>query len=101
MGLSQRQRDAVMSAFRAGRLELLVATNLAARGLDIPAISRVINFDTPQNVEEYVHRIGRTSRMGRPGTAITFVGEWEFDDFEPIQRHVGDDLEQGRLARYS
>ena len=100
-GLSQHQRDAVMGAFRAGRLKLLVATNLAARGLDIPAISRVINYDTPQNVEEYVHRIGRTSRMGRPGTAITFVGEWEFDDFEPIQRHVGDDLEQGRLALYS
>ena len=99
--LSQRQRDTVMSAFRAGHLKLLVATNLAARGLDIPAISRVINFDTPQNVEEYVHRIGRTSRMGRPGTAITFVGEWELDDFEPIQRHVGDVLERGRLARYS
>jgi ATP-dependent RNA helicase DeaD len=99
--LSQRERDDVMGAFRAGRLELLVATNVAARGLDIPAISRVINFDTPQNVEEYVHRIGRTSRMGRPGTAITFVSEWEFDDFEPIQRHVGDDLERGRLARYS
>ena len=99
--LSQGQRDAVMGAFRAGRLKLLVATNLAARGLDIPAISRVINFDTPQNVEEYVHRIGRTSRMGRPGTAITFVGEWELDDFELIQRHVGDNLERGRLARYS
>ena len=99
--LSQRQRDAVMNAFRSGRLKLLVATNLAARGLDIPAISRVINFDTPQNVEEYVHRIGRTSRMGRPGTAITFVGEWELDDFEPIQRHMGDDLERGRLVRYS
>ncbi len=100
-GLSQRQRDAVMGAFRAGRLKLLVATNLAARGLDIPAIARVINFDTPQNVEEYVHRIGRTSRMGRPGTAITFVGEWEFDDFESIQRRVGNDMERGRLARYS
>ena len=99
--LSQGQRDAVMNAFRAGRLKLLVATNLAARGLDIPAISLVINFDTPQNVEEYVHRIGRTSRMGRPGTAITFVGESEFDDFEPIQRHAGADLERGRLAIYS
>jgi len=99
--LSQSQRSAVMGAFRTGRLELLVATNLAARGLDIPGISRVINFDMPQNVEEYIHRIGRTSRMGRPGTAITFVSEWEFDDFEPIQRHVGDNLEQGRLARYS
>ena len=100
-GLSQRQRDTVMNGFRAGHLQLLVATNVAARGLDIPAISRVINFDTPQTVEEYVHRIGRTSRMGRPGTAITFVGEMELDDFEPIQRHSGDDLEQGRLALYS
>ena len=100
-GLSQRQRDTVMNGFRAGHLQLLVATNVAARGLDIPAISRVINFDTPQTVEEYVHRIGRTSRMGRPGTAITFVGEMELDDFEPIQRHSGADLEQGRLALYS
>jgi ATP-dependent RNA helicase DeaD len=100
-GLTQRQRDDVMGAFRAGHLKLLVATNLASRGLDIPAISRVINFDTPQNVEEYVHRIGRTSRMGRHGTAITLVGEWEFDDFAPIQRHVGDDLELRRLALYS
>jgi len=79
----------------------MVATNLAARGLDIPAISRVINFDPPQNVEEYVHRIGRTGRMGRSGTAITFVGEWELDDFDPIRRHVGNDLELGRLKLYS
>lgn len=100
-GLSQGQRNTVMNDFRAGRLELMVATNLAARGLDIPAISRVINFDPPQNVEEYVHRIGRTGRMGRSGTAITFVGEWELDDFDPIRRHVGNDLELGRLKLYS
>ena len=100
-GMSQPQRDAVMGAFRAGRLKLLVATNLASRGLDIPAISQVINFDVPQNVEEYVHRIGRTSRMGRPGTAITFVGEWDLEAFEVIHRHIGDDMERGRLALYS
>jgi len=100
-GLSQGQRDAVMQAFRAGHLKLLVATNVAARGLDIPAIFQVINFDVPENVEEYVHRIGRTSRMGRPGTAITLVGEWDLDAFEAIQQHVGDDMEQGRLALYS
>ena len=100
-GLSQAQRDAAMGAFRAGRLKLLVATNVAARGLDIPAISQVINFDIPQNVEEYVHRIGRTSRMGRPGTAITFVGEWDMEAFEVIHRHIGDDLEWSKLALYS
>ena len=100
-GLSQPQRDAVMGAFRAGRLKLLVATNVAARGLDVPAISQVINFDIPQNVEEYVHRIGRTSRMGRPGTAITFVGEWDMEAFEVIHRHIGDGIEWGRLALYS
>ena len=100
-GLSQPQRDAVMGAFRAGRLKLLVATNLAARGLDIPAISQVINFDVPQNVEEYVHRIGRTSRMGRPGTAITFVGEWDLEAFDAIHRHIGDGIESKRLALYS
>ena len=100
-GLSQNQRDDVMGAFRAGSLKILVATNVAARGLDIPAISTVINFDIPQNVEEYVHRIGRTSRMGRPGTAITFVGEWDLDAFNVIHRHIGDDLEWGKLALYS
>lgn len=100
-GLTQSQRDRAMKAFRGGRLELLVATNLAARGLDIPAISRVINFDPPENLEEYVHRIGRTARMGRTGTAITFVGEWELDDFEAIQRHVGHGLELRKLKLYS
>ena len=100
-GLSQGQRDAVMQAFRAGRLKLLVATNLASRGLDIPAIFQVINFDVPQNVEEYVHRIGRTSRMGRPGTAITLVGEWDLEAFDAVQQHIGDDMEQGRLALYT
>jgi len=100
-GMNQNQRDAVMKDFRSGRLKLLVATNVAARGLDIPAIHQVINFDVPQNIEEYVHRIGRTSRMGRPGTAITFVGEWDLDAFDVIQRHVGNDIESGQLALYS
>jgi ATP-dependent RNA helicase DeaD len=99
--MSQPQRDRAMQDFRAGEYSLLVATNLASRGLDIPAVSRVINYDQPQNVEEYVHRIGRTGRMGRGGEAITFVGEWDFDAFELIKRHVGEELKRRNLSIYS
>ncbi|MCZ6891624.1 MAG: DEAD/DEAH box helicase [Chloroflexi bacterium] len=98
--VTQAQRDAVMGRFRARRLRVLVATNLAARGLDIPAVSHVVNYDMPDNVEEYIHRIGRTARMGRPGTAITFVSEWDFEMLEAIKAHVGDDLKGERLALY-
>ena len=98
--LTQSQRDAVMGHFRAKRLRVLVATNVAARGLDIPAVSHVLNYDVPSNVEEYVHRIGRTARMGRPGTAITFVSEWDFQMLDTIQAHVGDELKRRQLALY-
>ncbi len=98
--MPQAQRDAVMSRFRANHLRVLVATNLAARGLDIPAVSHVINYDMPDNVEEYVHRIGRTARMGRPGTAITFVSESDFEMLDTIRAHVGDELKHERLAIY-
>ena len=98
--MTQSQRDVVMGHFRAKHLRVLVATNVAARGLDIPAVSHVINYDVPSNVEEYVHRIGRTARMGRPGTAITFVSEWDFPMLDTIQAHVGDELKQERLSLY-
>ncbi len=98
--MTQAQRDEVMGRFRARHLRILVATNVAARGLDIPAVSHVINYDVPDNVEEYVHRIGRTARMGRAGTAITFVSEWDFDMLETIQAHVGDELKKERLSLY-
>ena len=93
--MSQGQREGVMNRFRSGKLRVLVATNVAARGLDIPAVSHVVNYDMPSNLEEYVHRIGRTARMGRPGTAITFVSEWDFDMLDAIHRHIGDDLHPG------
>ena len=72
-GMSQMQRDRVMHAFRTGQTELLVATDVAARGLDIPHVSHVINYDLPSSAEIYVHRIGRTGRAGREGAAITIL----------------------------
>lgn len=96
--MTQGQRTDVMARFRAKKLRVLVATNVAARGLDIPAVSHVINYDMPDNLEEYVHRIGRTARMGRHGTAITFVSEWDFPTLEIIQNHVGESLRRERLA---
>ncbi|MQF80429.1 DEAD/DEAH box helicase [SAR202 cluster bacterium AD-493-K16_JPT_193m] len=98
--LSQSQRDSVMRQFRSNKLRILVATNIVARGLDIPAVSHVINYDIPDNLEEYIHRIGRTARMGRTGTAITFVSEWDFEMLDAIKSHVGDQIKAEHLGLY-
>jgi ATP-dependent RNA helicase DeaD len=101
-GLRQSERNAVMQAFRDGSVKLLVSTSLTSRGIDVPAVGHVINYDIPEQVEEYVHRIGRTARMGRPGTAITFVSEWDIEFFDAIRDHIGaDKLEEIDLTLYS
>lgn len=84
--LKQVQRDRVMEKFRGGSLDLLIATDVAARGIDVEEIDLVINFDVPQDIEYYVHRIGRTARAGRSGCAITFVGPQEIYKLRAIQR---------------
>lgn len=96
--MNQSQREKVMSNFKSKKLRLLVATNIAARGLDIPAVSHVINYDMPDNLEDYVHRIGRTARMRRHGTAITFVSQIEdFELLDSLQKHLGDRLVEKKL----
>jgi ATP-dependent RNA helicase DeaD len=75
--LTQAQRDKVMDRFRSGKARILIATDVAARGLDIEDVSHVINYDIPENPEDYVHRIGRTARAGKEGRAITFVTKEE------------------------
>ncbi|MBA3865768.1 MAG: DEAD/DEAH box helicase [Solirubrobacterales bacterium] len=86
--LSQGVRDGVMIAFKDHRVRLLVATDIAARGLDIEHVTHVINFDVPNSSETYVHRIGRTGRVGRTGRAITFVTPAQRDEITRIERDV-------------
>jgi ATP-dependent RNA helicase DeaD len=86
--LSQAQRDRVMRKFRDGKLEILIATDVAARGIDIEHITHVINYDVPQDPESYVHRIGRTGRAGKKGVAITFIEPREYRQLRLIEQLV-------------
>jgi ATP-dependent RNA helicase DeaD len=87
--MTQGARDGVMISFKDGRLPLLVATDVASRGLDISGVSHVINFDVPTSPDVYVHRIGRTGRVGRSGRAITFVEPRQRRDVQAIEKHAG------------
>ncbi len=86
--MTQGARDGVMIAFKGHRLKLLVATDVAARGLDIEHVTHVINYDLPNNSEIYVHRMGRTGRVGRTGRAITFVTPSQREDLQQIEREL-------------
>lgn len=87
--MSQGSRDGVMISFKSGRVPILVATDVAARGLDIASVTHIVNFDVPTSPDVYVHRIGRTGRVGRSGRAITFVEPRQRKDLEAIERHAG------------
>jgi ATP-dependent RNA helicase RhlE len=91
---TQRQRNAALAGFRAGAFRVLVATDVAARGLDIPDVSHVINYDLPEAAEGYVHRIGRTARMGKSGQAVSLVTTDERALLGQIERVLGIKLEQ-------
>jgi ATP-dependent RNA helicase DeaD len=99
-GLSQRERDRTLTAFRDGKIQFLVATNVASRGLDITDLPYVLSYDIPEDADTYIHRIGRTGRAGREGTAITFVGEWDLDAWESIRAEVGAEVTEGQLSLY-
>ena len=90
--LEQAQREAVMHEFKAGRVNILVATDIVARGIDIDDIRLVINFDVPHDCEDYVHRIGRTARANNDGVAITFVSEKEQTNFHTIEKFLEKDI---------
>ena len=95
--LNQAQRERVMGAFRAGRLPILVATDVAARGIDVDNVTHVFNFDMPQDVEYYVHRIGRTGRVGRRGEAVSLVSPWEERQIKVLEQATGARIVKGQL----
>lgn len=95
--LNQMQRNRVMQDFRNGRIELLVATDVAARGIDVSNVSHVINYDIPQDAESYVHRIGRTGRAGKSGIAMTLVTPREMKLLNTIHRETKSSLEARNL----
>lgn len=96
-GLSQDQRDRVMQKFRARKIDLLIATDVAARGLDVKHVSHVVNYDVPADAETYVHRIGRTGRAGREGVAITFAEPREHRLLRNIERQTSQTIEQAQV----
>ena len=92
--LSQQERDEVMYLFRSAQTDILVATDIVARGIDIDDITLVINFDVPHDAEDYVHRIGRTARAGAGGSAITLVSEKDQPEFKKIEQFLEKEVEK-------
>jgi ATP-dependent RNA helicase DeaD len=99
--MSQRQRDNVMSKFRSGNIEILVATDVAARGIDVDNVEAVFNYDVPNDDEYYVHRIGRTGRAGKTGIAYTFVSGKEVYQLRDIMRYTKTKIEQQQVPSAS
>jgi ATP-dependent RNA helicase DeaD len=95
--MTQRERDQVMHTFRQGSIDLLIATDVAARGLDVEGVSHVINYDIPQDVDSYVHRIGRTGRAGREGKALTLMTPREFKLLRMIEESIGKRIQKSLL----
>jgi ATP-dependent RNA helicase DeaD len=101
-GMEQRLRDRVMARFRDGTAQLLVATDVAARGLDVDAVTHVINFDPPADAVAYTHRVGRTGRAGRSGTGVTFVLPDEREDITRLAdaAELGTELDLAGLRQH-
>ena len=97
--LSQNQRDTVMNLFRSGRINILIATDVAARGIDVSGVEAVFNFDIPEDIEYYVHRIGRTGRAGRSGKSFTLVGGREMYKLREIEKVCHTKIEERHVPK--
>jgi ATP-dependent RNA helicase DDX47/RRP3 len=90
--LAQPKRLAALNKFKAGERTILIATDVAARGLDIPSVDLVINYDLPANSKDYIHRVGRTARAGRSGRAITVVTQYDVELYQRIEHMIGEKM---------
>ena len=97
--MAQSARLGALNKFRAGSRDILVATDVAARGLDIPSVDLVLNFDLPPDSKTYVHRVGRTARAGKSGVAVSVVTQYDVEVFQRIERALGRTLEEMKVAR--
>jgi ATP-dependent RNA helicase RhlE len=97
---SQSQRTQALEGFKAGRIRVLVATDIAARGIDVSELSHVVNFDVPAVPEDYIHRVGRTARAEAVGDALTLVSPAEEGDFKAIERAVGARISRATLPGF-
>ncbi len=95
--LDQKAREEVMLGFRAGRIDIVIATDIISRGIDIDDIAMVVNYDVPREAEDYVHRVGRTARANTDGIAVTFVSERDQSRFSFIERFLGKEVRKAEL----
>ncbi len=98
--LSQNRRQEAMDSFRSGRVQVMVATDIAARGIDVTQVSHVINYDMPDTAEAYTHRIGRTGRMARSGTAFSLVTQEDMPMLRTIERLLGSTMERRKITDF-
>jgi ATP-dependent RNA helicase DeaD len=99
--MEQNKRDRVMSAFRAGQTRVLVATDIVGRGIDVSGVSHIINYDMPQFCDDYVHRVGRTGRMGREGVAYSFVSPEEGSELTRVEQRINRLLKRDEMPGFS
>merc|ERR1712187_314016 len=92
--MSQAQRLGALSSFKAKEKRILVCTDVASRGLDVPSVDLVVNYDIPRNSKDYIHRVGRTARAGRAGRAVTVVTQYDIELFQRIEHFLEKKLEE-------
>ena len=93
-GITSQEREETMAAFRSGKTRVLISTDLLSRGIDVQQVSIVINYDVPNNIENYLHRIGRSGRFGRKGVAINFATHYDEEKLKAIEKHYETHIEE-------